>query len=149
MGTTDCPLCRIAAGDLPAHVVHRSEHVLAFLDIRPIRPAHVLIIPRDHHAYFDAVPPPVMTEIMALAQRLAPILRAHAGVERVACMFSGIDLPHAHAHVFPMHETSDITSRQAIVEEQVTIRAMPLADPDELREIAQTLRRALASSSDP
>lgn len=139
----DCPMCRIAAGEFAAHVLHRTDQVMAFLDIHPIRPAHVLIIPRAHHDYFDQVPLRIATEIVALAQRIAPILRDYAGVERVAFFFTGVDLPHAHAHLVPMHETTDITSRRAIVEADVTIRHMPRIDDATLRPIADALRTAL------
>jgi histidine triad (HIT) family protein len=48
--TTDCLFCRIVAGDIPAKVVHETESTLAFRDINPQAPTHVLVIPRAHHA---------------------------------------------------------------------------------------------------
>lgn len=47
---TDCLFCRIVAGEIPADVVWESERVLAFRDIQPAAPTHVLVIPRAHHA---------------------------------------------------------------------------------------------------
>lgn len=46
----DCIFCRIVTGDLRADVVHRGERVLAFRDLNPVAPTHVLVIPLHHYA---------------------------------------------------------------------------------------------------
>ena len=48
--TTDCLFCRIAAGEVPADIVHQDDHVVAFRDIKPHAPTHLLLIPRAHIA---------------------------------------------------------------------------------------------------
>ncbi len=48
MNPPDCLFCRIAAGDLPADIVHQDEELVAFRDIHPQAPTHILIIPRRH-----------------------------------------------------------------------------------------------------
>jgi len=50
MSNSDCPFCAIVAGDIPADIVYDNEHVLAFRDLHPQAPTHVLIIPRKHIA---------------------------------------------------------------------------------------------------
>ena len=45
---TDCLFCRIAAGEIPASKVYEDEHCLAFYDINPPAPPHVLVIPKKH-----------------------------------------------------------------------------------------------------
>ncbi len=45
-----CVFCRIVAGDLPAHVVHETEEIVAFADLNPQAPTHILLIPRKHVA---------------------------------------------------------------------------------------------------
>lgn len=47
---SDCLFCTIAAGGIPADVVHSDDEVLAFRDVSPQAPVHVLVIPRAHHA---------------------------------------------------------------------------------------------------
>jgi len=47
---TDCLFCKIVAGDIPAEVVHETETTLAFRDINPQAPTHVIVVPREHHA---------------------------------------------------------------------------------------------------
>jgi histidine triad (HIT) family protein len=48
MSNSDCLFCRIVAGEISADVVHRTEDVLAFRDISPQAPVHVLVIPTEH-----------------------------------------------------------------------------------------------------
>lgn len=132
---------------MPAHFVYESPNVVAFLDIHPIRAGHVQVIPREHFAYFDALPSAVAHEIFAVGQRLAPILRERWGVERVAFLFTGGDIPHAHAHVLPLVQAADITSRRYIADEHVTFQSTPRAPEGELAVTAAMLRTALASSS--
>ncbi len=55
MAEQDCLFCRIAARTIPAQVVHETEHVLAFRDIDPKAPVHVLVIPKRHIASVNAV----------------------------------------------------------------------------------------------
>ncbi len=52
---TDCLFCKILAGDIPADVVHETEDTLAFRDINPQAPVHVLIIPRRHIARINDI----------------------------------------------------------------------------------------------
>lgn len=46
----DCLFCRIVSGDIDAAIVHEDEHVVAFQDIDPKAPTHVLVVPREHVA---------------------------------------------------------------------------------------------------
>ncbi len=100
----DCLFCKIVAGDVPADVVHSTETVLAFRDIEPQAPTHVLVIPRSHH------PSPVA--LAAAEPRTAVDLLDAVGVvvdkegldEGYRLVFnSGRDgnqlVPHVHAHV--------------------------------------------------
>ena len=141
---SDCLFCRIARGEIPTHRVYESPRLLGFLDIQPIRRGHVLLVPREHFAYFDDLPAPVAAEIFSVAQRLAPILRQHYSAQRVGFMFTGTDVAHAHAHVVPMVENTDLTSRRYIAEEQLTFRPAPRADAEELKETARRIQEALS-----
>ena len=142
----NCLFCRIAAGELPSHGVYEDDQLKAFLDIQPIRPAHVLIIPKAHYDYYDDLPPELAAAIVNLGQRLAKIMKARYGVERVAFLFTGIDVPHVHAHVVPMHERTDITSPAYIEQKNLSFRQAPRADDDMLRELAAELGPQLARS---
>lgn len=47
---SDCIFCKIAAGEIPSTKVYEDEQVLAFRDLNPVAPTHVLVIPKEHHA---------------------------------------------------------------------------------------------------
>ena len=106
----DCLFCRIAAGDVPAHKVYEDDDILAFLDLHPIRPGHTLVIPKAHHVWFEDLPEPLATAVTTCAQRLARRMKRLYGVERVAMFYTGIHVPHAHAHVVPMFHIHDVSS---------------------------------------
>lgn len=49
MSEPDCLFCQIVAGDIPADVVHETDTTVAFRDVNPVAPTHVLVVPRHHH----------------------------------------------------------------------------------------------------
>jgi len=149
MSKPDCLFCRIARGEIPARLVHETPEIVAFLDIHPIRRGHVLVVPREHFPYYDDLPPEIANDLVRVAQRLAPVLRATLGVERVGLFFTGVDIAHAHAHVVPMVEPTDITSPRYIAEQNLTFRPAPLAAAAELDDTAESIRRALAAARHP
>lgn len=54
---TDCLFCRIVAGEIPAEIVHQTDDVVAFRDINPQAPTHILVIPRIHVATVNDLTP--------------------------------------------------------------------------------------------
>jgi histidine triad (HIT) family protein len=55
--TSDCLFCRIVRGEIPSRRVYEDEHVVAFDDIQPAAPVHVLVVPREHIASLDGMEP--------------------------------------------------------------------------------------------
>jgi histidine triad (HIT) family protein len=71
---TDCLFCRMVTGEIPADVVYRTDRVLAFRDINPQAPTHVLVIPQDHHRNVGALAsadPGLLGELVSAAARVA------------------------------------------------------------------------------
>ncbi len=71
---TDCLFCRIASGDVPATVVRDGPRTLAFRDVTPVAPIHVLVIPRTHHddiAALAAQDPDLLAEVYREAVEVA------------------------------------------------------------------------------
>lgn len=74
MSTQDCLFCRIVAGDIPADIVSETERTVAFRDINPQAPTHVLVVPRDHHrdaAALAAADPALLAELVGVAARVS------------------------------------------------------------------------------
>ena len=103
--TEDCLFCRIAAGDIPADVVAANDHAVAFRDISPVAPTHVLVIPRAHRANLGEVAaavPETLVEMVRLARSVAEAdgiagdgyrLVANTGAAAHQTVF------HAHLHL--------------------------------------------------
>jgi len=138
-----CIFCRIAGGEIPSVRLYEDERVVAFLDIRPIREGHLLVMPKAHFEYFDDLPAELAAHVMTLAQKLARAMKKAYGVARVGFLYTGTDVAHAHAHVVPLVEATDLTSRRYIAEEKLTFRPMDMVSPDDLKQAAGKLRAAL------
>ena len=74
MSVTDCLFCSIASGEMPADVVHESETLIAFRDISPQAPLHLLIVPKQHITSLDTATAPhqsLLGDMVLLAADLA------------------------------------------------------------------------------
>jgi histidine triad (HIT) family protein len=145
--TDQCVFCRIVKREFTAHIIYEDERILAFLDRGPIRPGHTQIVPKEHFPYFDDAPAAIITSVVLLGQTLAAAMKQLYGVPRVAFLFTGGDISHVHAHVVPMHEKTDVTSRRYITEEKLTFRELPPAPEADLVRTSAALRRALSHQS--
>lgn len=102
---SDCLFCAIAAGDIPADVVHRDDELVAFRDIAPQAPTHILVIPRVHYdnARDLAVADPGLAgRLLALAGELAERDGVAEGGYRIVTNTgegAGQSVPHVHIHV--------------------------------------------------
>ena len=103
--STECLFCRIVEGTVPATVVHETDTVLAFRDINPQAPTHVLVIPKEHHA--DAAEmanadPALAGDLLATAGEVAKINGVDATGYRLV-FNTGADATqtvfHAHCHL--------------------------------------------------
>lgn len=101
----DCVFCKIAAGTIPADVVYSDEELLAFRDIHPMAPVHVILVPRKH---IDSVNG-LSTTDQSLAGRMLLAAGKVAGKEGIAesgyrlAINNGPDgtqvVPHLHLHI--------------------------------------------------
>jgi histidine triad (HIT) family protein len=98
---------------------------------------------RQHVPYFEDLPEATASRIIHVGQRLSRAMKSLYGVERVGFALTGGDHAHVHAHVVPMHDKTDITSRRYIAEEKITFRSTPRASDEELASRATALRTAL------
>jgi histidine triad (HIT) family protein len=103
--STDCLFCRIVAGEIPATIVHTTDRTVAFLDINPVAPVHVLVIPKDHHRDLAAAAvadPTLLADLMAAASEVAAAENLTGSGYRVVVNSgpdSGQVVFHLHAHV--------------------------------------------------
>ena len=105
-----CIFCRIVAGEIPASFVHRGATASAFLDINPVTPGHLLVIPNRHHASLADTPTETWAHVMRIARRIAVALRASEieadGINLYVAdgEVAGQEVPHMHVHVIPRRD---------------------------------------------
>ena len=106
-GDGDCVFCAIVAGTAPASVLYDNDHVLAFLDIRPITPGHLLVVPKRHAPYLAELDEATGERMYRVATRLAQALRVSGlrceGINLFLAdgAAAGQEVFHVHLHVFP------------------------------------------------
>jgi len=105
--SADCIFCRIAAGEIPARKIYEDDEVVAFHDLHPVAPVHVLIVPR-HHAgdILDLAADSAGSAVMAAVLRALPAIAETAGVARSGFRLinncgsdGGQTIRHVHFHL--------------------------------------------------
>ena len=103
-----CIFCDIVADDAPASFVHRDELVIAFLDIRPVTPGHLLVMPNQHVVHTHDLPDATAGRLFAVARRLSRSLRQTDVVRADGINLfladgeaAGQEVFHVHLHVIP------------------------------------------------
>lgn len=103
----DCIFCDIVAGEAEASFVHKGPLVVAFLDVNPVTPGHLLVVPREHFPGLKDVDEPLGAEMFSVARMLAAALR-ESGLECEGVNLFYADgeaafqeVFHSHMHVFP------------------------------------------------
>jgi histidine triad (HIT) family protein len=99
-----CTFCRIVAGELPAHVVLDDAECLAFLDVRPVFPGHVLLVPRAHHETLPDLPAALIEPLFGRARMLSAAVPDAMGATGTFVAINNVvsqSVPHLHVHVVP------------------------------------------------
>jgi histidine triad (HIT) family protein len=102
---SDCLFCRISAGEIPSDRVAETPRVLAFRDIQPQAPTHVLLIPKAHiadsAAGLEASHAPLLAELFSLAAKIAKAEGLERGWRLVTNVGAdgGQSVPHLHLHL--------------------------------------------------
>jgi histidine triad (HIT) family protein len=101
---TPCIFCAMVAGTLPCYAVYEDEHLLAFLDYRPLNPGHVLVVPKRHESDFHRLASALYGALMQLAHRLGKCLAHLYQPPKVGLFVIGFHVPHVHhVHVVPLY----------------------------------------------
>ena len=106
--TEDSIFTKIVKGEIPCHKIYEDEQTLAFMDIHPIQPGQVLVIPKQQVEFVWDLDDEVYTAVMATAQKVAQHLKLTFPEKLyVALIVEGLDVPHAHVKVFPFDDDQE------------------------------------------
>lgn len=99
-----CLFCRIVAGQEPAEVVLERDDVVGFLDVRPVFPGHVLLVPRVHVDTLTELPDELLVPLFAAARETAAAVKDVLGAQGSFVAMNNTvsqSVPHLHVHVVP------------------------------------------------
>ena len=111
---SDCIFCKIANGEIPSDFLFEDDNVVAFRDLNPQAPVHVLVVPKEHYANLFEMPEELAADAMKLAKRIAELQknRLHAdGLNLVQNngASAGQTVEHFHIHLIPRYENDGQT----------------------------------------
>lgn len=111
----DCVFCKIASADIPSYKFYEDDESVAFLDIRPVKPGHTLVVPRKHSPYLFEMDNEGYLRLVKTVKYVAEILkktfRPKSG--KVGEIVYGLDVEHTHIHLIPIDQTGDLSLSKA------------------------------------
>ena len=99
---------KIIAGDIPAFKVAEDENHLAFLDIFPLAYGHLLVIPKKEIDYIFDIDSDQYLGLFTFAKKVAEAMKKVIVCKRIGVAIVGLEVPHAHIHLIPLNNISDI-----------------------------------------
>jgi len=129
---------KIVAGIIPCHRVAETEHCLAFLDIMPLAEGHTLVIPKVEVDRIWDLDPSLLSELHLFSQKVALAMEDAVPCQRVGQAVIGLEVPHAHVHLIPLNNVSDINFERPKLNQS----------HDELADMSTRLQAAFAARWD-
>lgn len=99
---------KIVVGEIPSYKVAEDENYYAFLDINPVSAGHTLCIPKREVSYIFALDGNEYQGLWAFARKVARALEAAVPCKRIGVAVIGLEVPHAHIHLVPISQESDM-----------------------------------------
>lgn len=124
---------RILNGELPGRFVWRDDVCGVFLTINPLAPGHVLVVPRVEIDHWIDLPADVAAHLWDVSQKVGQAQQQAFSPSKVAVLVVGEEVPHAHIHLVPYHQLSQVNFANAD----------PDPSPESLDAAAEKLRAAL------
>jgi histidine triad (HIT) family protein len=124
---------KIINDEIPAYKILENENFLAFLDIFPLAKGHVLVIPKKEIDYLFDISSDEYGELWKFAQQVASAMDKVIDCKRIGVAVIGLEVPHAHIHLVPLNNVSDINFE----------RPKLSFSEEEMNEVAQKIRKAI------
>lgn len=99
---------KIINGEIACHKILENEKFLAFLDVAPLVPGHVLVVPKVETDYIFDITDTDLSEILVFAKKVAKAQKAAIICKRIGIAVIGLEVPHAHIHLVPINSANDL-----------------------------------------
>ncbi len=124
---------KITSGEIPSYKIAEDDRFFSFLDINPVAPGHVLVIPKREVDYIFDLEDEELAAMQLFAKRIAKAIGKAMPCRKVGQCVIGLEVPHAHIHLVPMRTEADMDFRKPKLN-------LP---PEEMERIAQAIKGAL------
>jgi len=104
---------RILSGEIPSAKLYEDDFFYAFLDVRPIRKGHALLIPKQDIDYIFDLPDDLLSKLLTTARPIAKAIEQHIPCKKVGLMVAGLEVPHCHLHMVPIDDVGDLNFANA------------------------------------
>ncbi len=129
----DSIFTKIINGEIPSHKVYDDELTFVFMDMRPLTPGHVLIVPKKQVDHLWDLDDEHYQHLMAVTKKIAAHMKEVLQPPRVGMNVEGFGVPHVHVHVYPLYKGLESTMKDYIS------KSDQKASDDELAEMAKKL----------
>lgn len=99
---------KIVAGEIPSYKVAEDDRFYAFLDINPLQKGHTLVIPKREVDYVFDLEDEELAAMHLFAKKIAGAIKEAFACKKVGVAVVGLEVPHAHIHLIPINEESDM-----------------------------------------
>ena len=99
---------KIVDGEIPCYKIAEDERFFAFLDINPMTKGHTLVIPKEEKDYIFDLDDVTYNGLMLFAKNVAHAIEKAIPCERIGVAVIGLEVPHAHVHLIPINQESDM-----------------------------------------
>jgi histidine triad (HIT) family protein len=104
-----CVFCKIITGEIPSYKIYEDNDTFAFLDIKPVNPGHVLVVPKKHYQNMEEISDSDLQKIILIVKKIGAALKNKLGVigyniNENNDLIAGQAVPHLHFHVIPRRE---------------------------------------------
>jgi histidine triad (HIT) family protein len=127
----------IINGDIPGTFVHRDDRCVVFMSINPMAPGHALVVPIEEIDHWIDASPELAAHLFEVSHRVGRAQEVAFGCEKVGMMIAGYEVPHAHIHLVPTNEMSELSFANAAAS----------VERDDLESWANAIRTALGDLS--
>ena len=124
---------RIIQGEIPCHKLYEDDDFISFLDIRPIRPGHALLVPKMEEDYIFDQSDEILAKMLIVAKKIGRAIESVVSCERMGLTVLGLEVPHTHLHLVPIDDGELINFAHA-----------KEANMDDLAELSAKIRAELA-----
>jgi len=99
---------RIVNGEIPCYRVAEDDRYIAFLDVRPLKAGHTLVVPKREVDYIFDLDEDTLAGMMIFAQKVAKGMKEVIECNRIGIAVIGLEVPHAHIHLIPISREGDM-----------------------------------------